>query len=244
MNVPRGKAASSNPAANTTFPGRFAAELTRFSRHKQKLLDALADGHSRDPKSGGFDKAKSWSALLQFAESYFGSEEARKKVKSARTYVKQLTEFADHIGKARGLVPTGAYGDVGSYIFWVWSREAKKRGMSPTVTDFHQFFAILPELEMAARKAADRERAKPGRPRGPSILPSSEVLTGLAAAYRRCTGSKPGAGGGPFARFAMKCLVALGRSGIKADPLIDAIKVARHQASIFANREWGPSPFA
>jgi hypothetical protein len=240
--VTKAGTSSSNVTASKTFPGRFAAELTRFSRHKQKLLDALADGHRRGPKLGGFDKDKSWSDLLHFAEFYFGWEEAKRKEKSARTYVKQLTEFADHIGKARGLVPTGAYSDVGSYIFWVWSREAKKRGVSPTATD--QFFAILPELEMAARKAADRERAKPGRPRGPSILPSLEVLTGLAAAYRRCTGSKPGAGGGPFARFAMKCLVALGRSGIKEDLLIDAIKVARHQASIFANREWGPSPFA
>ena len=32
----------------------------------------------------------------------------------------------------------------------------------------------------------------------------------------------------------MKCLVALGRSGIKEDPLIDAIKGARHRASIVA----------
>jgi hypothetical protein len=235
---------SSRAAASGTFRGRFAAELTRFSRHKQKLLDALAEGHRLGPKLTAFDKDKSWSDLLDFARFYFACEDAKKKARSARSYVKQLTEFADHIGKARRLVQIGAYGDVGSYIFWMWSREAKKSGMSPTATDFDQFLTILPELEMAARKAADRERAKPGRPRGPSILPSSEVLTGLAVAYRRCTGLKPGAGGGPFARFAMKCLLALGRSGIKEDTLKDAIKLARHQASIFANREWGTSPFA
>jgi hypothetical protein len=243
MNVPRGNAASSNAAASKTFLGRFAGELTRFSRHKQKLLDALADGHRRGPKLAAFDKDKSWDDLLHFAQFYFGSEEARKKVKSARTYVKQLTTFADHIGKAQSLVPNGAYGDVGSYIFWMWSRKVKKGGLPPTAIDFDRFFTILAEFEMAARRAADRERAKPGRPRGPSVLPSSEALTGLAAAYRRCTGSKPGAGGGPFARFAMKCLVALGRRDIKEDPLIDAIKVARRQAFIFAG-EWGPSPFA
>jgi hypothetical protein len=222
---------------------RFAAELTRFSRHQQKLLDALAEGHRRGPKLAAFNKDKSWDELLQFAQFYFGSEEAKKNEKSARTYFKQLTEFANHIGKAQSLVPYGAYRDVGSYIFFMWSREAKKRGMSPTAADCDRVFAILPELEMAARKAADQERAKPGRPRGPSILPSSDVLTVLAAAYRRCTGSKPGAGRGPFARFAMKCLVALGRSGIKEDPLIDAIKVARHQAGIFMG-ERGRSPFA
>src|SRR5438105_13286980 len=101
----------------------------------------------------------------------------------------------------------------------MWSRDAKKRGFSPRPNDLDQFFAILPYVEIAARNAAIRERARPGRPRGPSILPSSEVLIGLAAAYRRCTGSKPGAGRGPFARFATKCLVALGRTGIKARTL-------------------------
>jgi hypothetical protein len=232
-------------AANPIFRGRFATELNRFSRHKQKLLDALAEGHRRGPTLGAFDTEQAWNELLRVTRFHFRSQEAAKKEMAPRAYFKQLTKFAEYMGKAQVLVPNGAYGDVGSYIFWTWSREARKRGMSPTVTDFNRLFAILPELEMAARKAAARERAKPGRPRGPSILPSSEVLTGLAAAYRRCTGLKPGAGRGPFARFAVKCLFALGRSGIKEDHLISAIKVARHQAaSIFANREWGPSPFA
>jgi hypothetical protein len=244
VNITRARTPSSQAAANGASRGRFAAELTRFSRHKQKLLDALVEGHRRGPKFSAFDKDKSWDDLLHLARFYFSGEEAKKKEKSAATYVKQLTEFADHIGKARGLVPAGAYGGgIGSYIFWMWSQEARKRGLSPTVADFDRFFAILPQLEMAARKAADRE-CKPGRPRGRSILPSSEVLIGLAAAYRRCTGSKPGAGGGPFARFAMKCLIALGRSGLKEGPLKDAIKVARQQAIIFASRKSAPSPFA
>ena len=243
MNITKAGTPSSQAATNGIFRGRFAAELTRFSRHKQKLLDALVEGHRRGPKLAAFDKDKSWDDLLHLAQFYFRSEEAKKNKKSARTYVKQLTEFADHIGKAQSLVPNGAYGDVGSYIFWMWSRKVKKGGLPPTAIDFDRFFTILAEFKMAARRAADRERAKPGRPRGPSVLPSSEALTGLAAAYRRCTGSKPGAGRGPFARFAMKCLVALGRRDIKEDPLIDAIKVARHQACIFAG-EWGPSPFA
>ena len=169
-------------------------------------------------------------------------EAAKKQEESAKAYVKQLTEFADHIGKVRRLVPVGIHGDVGSYIFWMWSRKAK-HGMSSPVADFDRFFAILPELEMAARKAASWERAKPGRPRGPSVLPSSEALIGLAAAYRRCTGLKPGAGRGPFARFALNCLIALGRAGIKEGPLVGAIKGAQHRARTVARRNSVPSPF-
>ena len=244
MNITRAEAPSSQAVTDATFRGRFAVELTRFSRHKQKLLDALVEGRRRGPTLSAFDKEKSWSDLLHLARFYFSVEEAKIKEKSAATYAKQLTEFADHTGRARGLVPAGAYGDIGSYIFWMWSQEARKRGLSPTAANFDQFFAILRQLEKAARKAADRERSEPGRPRGRSILPSSEVIIGLAAAYRRCTGSKPGAGRGPFARFAMKYLIALGREGVKDDPLADAIKVARHQASILAGRKWGPSPFA
>jgi hypothetical protein len=234
----------SQAAAHGTFRGRFATELDGFSRHKQKLLDALAEGHRRGPKLGAFDKEKSWNELLQFARFYFRGEEATKKETSASTYFKKLTEFADHLGKAQSLVPNGARGDVGGYIFWTWSREAKKRGLSPTVADVDQFFAILSQLEMAARKAAYVERPKPGRPRGRLILPSSDVLIGLAAAYRRCTGSKPGSGAGPFSRFAMKCLIALGYTGIREGSLAGALKGAKHRARIDAHRNSVPSPFA
>jgi hypothetical protein len=243
--VSKTNASSQTPqvAANPTFRGRFATELNSFSRHKQKLLDDLAEGHRRGSKHGAFDKAKSWDDLIHFARYYFSCVEAKKNELTARTYFKRLTKFADHLGEAQGLVPNGAYGDVGSYIFWTWSQGARKRGLSPTVADFDQFFARISELEKAAREAADMERPKPGRPRGPSILPSSEILIGLAAAYRRCTGSKPGAGRGPFSRFAMKCLIALGCAGIKVDPLADAIKGAKHRARIKAHPSSKPSPF-
>ena len=203
MSITRAGGPSSPARANGAFRGRFAADLTRFSRHKRKLLDALAEGHRRGPNLGAFDKEKSWNDLLHFARYYFAGEAAKKQEESAKAYVKQLTEFADHIGKVRRLVPVGIHGDVGSYIFWMWSRKAK-HGMSSPVADFDRFFAILPELEMAARKAASWERAKPGRPRGPSVLPSSEALIGLAAAYRRCTGLKPGAGQGSIRKICVE----------------------------------------
>jgi hypothetical protein len=245
MIVSKTNVSSQSPqvAANPTFRGRFATELNKFSRHKQKLLDGLAEGHRRGPKLGAFDKEKAWNDLLQVAQFYFSGEEAAKKEMTARTYFKRLTKFADHMGKAKGLVPNGAYGDVGSYIFWTWSQEARKRGSSPTVAAFDHFFGHLSELERAAREAANMERPKPGRPRGPSILPSSEVLIGLASAYRRCTGSIPGAGHGPFSRFALKYLIALGFTGIKEGSLADAIKGAQHRARIFAHRSSVSSPF-
>jgi hypothetical protein len=243
--VSKTNASSQSPqvAANPAFRGRFATELNSFSRHKQKLLDDLTEGHRRGPKHSPFDKAKSWNDLLNVARFYFSGVEAAKKELTARTYFKRLTRFADHIGHARALVPGGACGDIGSYITWMWSREAQKRGSSPTLAAFDHYFAILSQLERAARKAANRERPKPGRPRGPSNLPSLEIIIGLAAAYRRCTGSKPGAGRGPFSKFAMKCLIALGYAGLKEGSLVDAIKRAKHRARIMAGHSSKASPF-
>jgi hypothetical protein len=114
VNITNARPQLPQAAANGTFRGRFASELNRFSRHKQKLLDALAEGHRRGPKLGAFDKEKSWNELLQFARFYFGCEEAKKKEIPAKTYFKRLTEFANHLGEAQGLVPNGACGDVGS----------------------------------------------------------------------------------------------------------------------------------
>ncbi len=245
MSIPSGKVHSPQAAAHTNGPfrGRFAVELARFSRHKEKLLTALVEGHGRGPKLSPFDRDKSWKDLLHLAEFYLGGVDLKKRTGPARGRFKQLTEFADHLGKARGLVLNQAYDHVGFDIFWMWSQEAKRRGLPRGVSDFNALLAILPQLETAARDAASRVRARPGRPRGRPVLPSAEVIVGLASAYRRCTGAKPGAGRGPFARFAKNCLASLGCGGIKDGPLIDAIKGARHQARIFAKRNWGPSPF-
>jgi hypothetical protein len=59
--------------------------------------------------------------------------------------------------------------------------------------------------------------------------------------YRDTTGSKPGAGDGPFAKFVMKFLNALGRN-IEYESVIDAIKDARTR-SLQNSIGWAPSPF-
>jgi hypothetical protein len=58
-----------------------------------------------------------------------------------------------------------------------------------------------------------------------------QMMTSLAsletAAIRDTTSPKPGSGDGPFARFVMEFLIALGRRNIEYRSVIDAIKAAR-----------------
>jgi hypothetical protein len=61
-----------------------------------------------------------------------------------------------------------------------------------------------------------------------------KMMTSLApletAAIRDTTSPKPGAGDGPFARFVMEFLIALGRHNIEYRSVIDAIKHARSRS--------------
>ena len=61
-----------------------------------------------------------------------------------------------------------------------------------------------------------------------------KMMTSLApldtAAIRDTTSPKPGSGDGPFARFVMEFLIALGRRNIEYRSVIDAIKDARSRS--------------
>jgi hypothetical protein len=71
-----------------------------------------------------------------------------------------------------------------------------------------------------------------------------DYIEALAAVYRDKTGSKPGAGNGPFAKFVMEFLTALGRRNIEYETVIKAIKDARRWTlKRPAATKWGASPF-
>lgn len=104
-------------------------------------------------------------------------------------------------------------------------------------------FNSLVALERMARRAASDMRVKPGKPKGPSVLPPWDAIVGLARIYRRSTGSKPGAGRGPLSRFAYRLFVALDHRSVKEKSLVEAIKRARIRARIYAGRNGTSSPF-
>jgi len=101
----------------------------------------------------------------------------------------------------------------------------------------------LAALETAACRAADEVPKARGRPKGSAFL-SRGFIEGLAGVYQNSTGSKPGAGDGPFARFVYGFLTALGRGNIEYDSVVDAIKDTRDRARMRpASTKWGSSPF-
>lgn len=109
--------------------------------------------------------------------------------------------------------------------------------------EFEKVVTSLTTLETAATRAADDMPKRRGRPRGTATMPR-DFIEGLAAVYRDATGSKPGAGDGPFAKFVVKFLTALGRGMIEYETVIEAIKDARRWTlKRPAATKWGPSPF-
>jgi hypothetical protein len=57
-----------------------------------------------------------------------------------------------------------------------------------------------------------------------------DFIEGLAEVYQKSTGSKPGAGDGPFAQFVYEFLTALGRGNIQYHSVVDAIKDTKVRA--------------
>jgi hypothetical protein len=109
--------------------------------------------------------------------------------------------------------------------------------------EFEKVIASLAALETAARRAADEVLKARGRPRGSAFL-SRGFIEGLAGVYQNSTGSKPGAGDGPFARFVYEFLIAIGRDNIEYESLVDAIKDTRARVRTRpAAAKSGPSPF-
>ena len=234
-------------------PKKFSAELTKFKAHKSRLLELLYNGHASGPKHFPFDRDKSWLYLDRFASFYLRNDDSDKQWALERVpNVKRLSDLVEHLGHACDLLRHGTYGDVGSDVFTAWSSQiifSQKaslefmRSKKLSLDEFNRSLVALAKLNVAACAAADSVRRNPGRPKGPSVLPSSDVIIGLASVYRRCTGSKPGAGTGAFAEFSKGCLVALGKTGVKKGSLVNAIKRARKDARVYADRNGMSSPF-
>ena len=153
--------------------------------------------------------------------------------------------------RARDMISEAMQSDVGNDLIAGWwegaSEYAEVEGRFVDLLyierEFETVVTSLAALETAATRAADNVSTRRGRPKGTAILPR-HFIEALAAVYRDTTGSKPGAGDGPFAKFVMEFLTALGHRNIQYESAIDAIKDARRWAlKRPAASKWGPSPF-
>jgi hypothetical protein len=229
------------------------AGLAAFEQHKISLLEHLQNVYQRGPKSEPFDAEKSWRGLTFLAGLYFWRARLKQEAVLAAHRVERLRDLARTLRRARRHAEMAMRDDVGEALFRAW-RGANVRydpDLDPTGPqtlvridhEFEKVIASLAALEAAARRAADEIPKPRGRPKGSAFL-SRGFIEGLAGVYQNSTGSKPGAGDGPFARFVYEFLIAIGRNNIKPESLVDAIKDTRARARTRpAAAKSGPSPF-
>jgi hypothetical protein len=237
------------------------ARLTEFDKHKKTLFDMLRNVYERGPKSKPFDGDKAWRSLTGLARFYFRQGRVKQATMPAADRIERLRDIAKILRRVRRLVDRAMQSDVGTDLFSAWCEENAyfrhdPEDLAPPLTpvrikvfdpvrtkgEFDKVCAGQATLETAASRAAvDVPPTKRGRP---AIL-SRDDIWNLAALYRDSTGSIPGAGDGPFAKFVMTVLIATGRpDDIEYGSITEAIKGARQWALMHpVARKWGPSPF-
>jgi hypothetical protein len=212
------------------------AKTDTFGRHKVALLNHLQQVFESGPKSKPFDAEKSWRHLDRIAWMYFWHEGWRQRTVPAADRVERLRELAKGLGGARRLIEKATQDDVGNLLFSAWcDADIQYDVDSPQPLtwyeielEFDRWVANLAILETAVLRAADEIPKKDGRPRGTALL-RWDFIEVLAEIYRNSTGSKPGAGDGPFARFVYAFITALGRRNVEYSSIVDAIKNTRNQ---------------
>jgi hypothetical protein len=225
------------------------AGLAAFEQHKISLLEHLQNVYQRGPQSEPFDAEKSWQDLTCLAGLYFWRARVKQDTVPAAHRVERLRDLARTLRRARRQAEMRD--DVGDDLFSAWCEASVRYDLDPTPPltlvrldhEFEKVIASLAALETAARRAADEVPNARGRPKGSAFL-SRGFIEGLAGVYQNSTGSKPGAGDGPFARFVYEFLIAIGRDNIEYESVVDAIKDTKARVRTRpAAAKPGPSPF-
>jgi hypothetical protein len=201
------------------------AGLAKLGEEKEKLLKMLSDECAPGP--GGppsFDADKAWGSLIRVAETHLWWSKVKQMAMSDAT--ERLRELAKALGATRNLVDVAMQDEVGDDLFDAWWAETNET-LAAVVYDaeemFGQVIANLRTLEIAAVRAAEEAARQPGRPRGTGVVPRGSIPA-LADVFHKNTGETPGAGDGPFARFAYAFFAALGPLYFTYGSLVDAIK--------------------
>ena len=234
--------------------------LEEFGRHRDRLLAILRDGYERGHKSApidaagakAFDADRAWRLHLEgLAHQYFSRESVKQTVTKPADRRAMLRDIARALARSRDAIDRATRSDVGEDLIAGWWKSTSECGEAEgrfvdllhIEREFDKVTKCLAVVEAAAVRAADDVPKTLGRLRGTAILPR-DFIEALAAVYRDATGSKPGAGGGPFAKFVLEFLTALGRCNIEYETVIEAIKDARRWAlDRQETTNWGPSPF-
>jgi hypothetical protein len=224
--------------------------LLQFSSHKETLLFLLRNSCDGNTKAAPFDADKLWSRVETLARNYYAEELVKREIMPNAERVARCRNIATILERARAMIDDAMRApDLADDLILGWwggtseSAEAwaEVRDVEPLYIkrQFEKLLEGLAALESGAVRAADGAHKGRGRPRGTSVLPLYYIIA-LAAVYRSSTGSKPGAGDGPFAKFVMEFLAAL-RRNIEYESVIDAIKDAR--ALLFQDGEIALSAF-
>jgi hypothetical protein len=199
-----------------------------------KIADALKVIETAMPDVGG-ELLDSWEIVLR-ENGYIGAD------RRAR-----LHEIAYDLKLIETILPSAS-----KEVIDLWKKTLMDASEKTTDTrisimdtyqayrEFDKVITGLAVLRDAAVRAATEIKVKLGRRRGSSDLNSLSVYW-LAQIYRIHTGLKPGAGDGPFARFAVASVTALGVT-IQHETIVDIIKEARAKARRTHNA-LTPSPF-
>jgi hypothetical protein len=239
------KSEEKSPDAKTeAFKAAIEADLVEFDRRKEALLASLRAAHKDGPKSEPFNEDK-WSYYLtDFARIFFWQARVKQETMPVadRDREARLRELAKALGKARGMADKAMQDDVGNDLFSAWW-EGTDEPLSMVRDDdgsivlvrtanemFKEAVTGLAALETAARLAASearKERTRRGRARRRTVPP--DCIDTLWVLYRESTGVEPGAGYGPFVRFAGAFLDAM-RANVSEEYVVELAQKARYRA--------------
>jgi len=224
----------------------FHKRLAEFARDKGELIAMLRKQHEHNGEAQSFNEEYAWSQLKGAALVYLYHEidiEEQRSAVPASERVEKLVQLGNALRVARQtsdeVMPV-----VRGHLVAEWC-EANGYG-NPDLSDqydaaFDYLVAGLTALEEAAFRAAKYVRRKRRGPLGGTSILPHHVIIQLEHTYRDLTKQKAGAGPGPFAKFVMKFLNALGRC-LEMDSVTKAIKVAKkREESNPATSEWGRS---
>jgi len=212
--------------------------LARFDKNKEKLLQRLIDGRTREAGKIIYDPTESWAILRRVAEGYLIGEQMRKSAPSDAQTKSDLETLKKTLSDAHELLRKN---DVaGGVIRAIYDARHKQAPIDFKGDLFAEAGKILDEvseaashtrkLEMAASRAAAKARRKPGRPNSGSTILPSHYIVNLAKLYRGATGRVPGAGEGPFGFFLVKFLNAIGRENLTPRSVFNMIIRARNES--------------
>jgi hypothetical protein len=223
------------------------SSLARFDKNKDKLLQRLLDGRTREARKIIYNPTESWAILRRVAKGYLEFEQVRKSAPSEAQTKSDLETLKKNLSAARELLRKyDVENELIRALFRARYRQpplavlkADSFVANKMQTELTEAATHVWKLEMAASKAAANARRKPGRPNSGSTVLPSDYIVRLAKLYRGATGRVPGAGEGPFGFFIVEFLNAIERGNLTPRSIFNlSIRARRESLAADAN-----SPF-